>query len=86
MDDIRLWLRAIRLGWRWQRGELIYKQVWKLEEEQAGMSSMKKTSEVLEAIMNSICSWLRLTMEHEDMFGGVLPTLDLVIWRRSAMP
>ncbi len=37
-------------------------------------------SQELEAIMNSICSWLRLTLEHEDMFGGVLPTLDLVIW------
>ena len=30
--------------------------------------------------MNSICSWLRLTMEHEEMFDGVLPTLDLKIW------
>ena len=30
--------------------------------------------------MNSVCSWLRLTMEHEGMFNGVLPTLDLVIW------
>ena len=24
MDDIRLWLRSIRLGWRWQDGSLKY--------------------------------------------------------------
>ena len=30
--------------------------------------------------MNSICGWLVLTMETEDMFKGKLPTLDLEIW------
>ena len=33
---------------------------------------LQKTSEILEGAMNSICSWLRLTMEHEEMFGGVV--------------
>ena len=31
MDDIRMWLRAIRLGWRVTNGVLQYKEVWKLE-------------------------------------------------------
>ena len=35
------------------------------------MSHLRKTSEVLEGIMN---------MKHEEMFNVVLPTLDLIIW------
>ena len=46
----------------------------------AGMTNLQKTSEILEGIINSVCTWLKLTMEHEEMFGGVLPTLDLEIW------
>ena len=76
MDDVRVWLRSVRLGWRWQEGRLTYMRNWRLEEEDAGMTSLQKTSQVLEGMMNSICSWLNLTMEHEEMFGGVLPTLD----------
>ena len=80
MDDVRLWLRAIRLGWRWQDGKAQFRKEWREEEMAAGMTLLQKTSEVLEGAMNSVCSWLRLTMEHEEMFNGVLPTLDLIIW------
>ena len=80
MDDVRVWLRAIRLGWRWQDGRLVFKSKWRMEELQAGMSILQKTSDVLQGMMNSICCWLKLTMEHEEMFGGVLPTLDLELW------
>ena len=41
---------------------------------------MKKTTDILEQEMNNICDWLVVTMENEEMFGGVLPTLDLEIW------
>ena len=58
MDDVRVWLRSIRLGWKWQEGKLFYKSAWRLEEEKAGMTSLQKTSRVLEGMMNSICSWL----------------------------
>ena len=30
--------------------------------------------------MNSICGWLKLTMENKSMLGGVLPTLYINIW------
>ena len=83
MDDIRVWLHAIRLGWRFVDGELIYRKDWKQEEEQSGMTALQKTSEVLKGIMNDICGWLNLTMETEDMFGGALPTLDLELWVRE---
>ena len=83
MDDIRLWLHAIRLGWRLVEGELVYKREWRLEEEGIGVTSLEKTTQILKDIMNSICGWLTLTMETEDMFGGVLPTLDLELWVRA---
>ena len=47
---------------------------------ESGVNHLEKTSEIIERMMNSVCSWLILTMEHEGMFNGVLPTLDLVIW------
>ena len=81
MDDVRVWLAAIRLGWRWTDGQLKYKRAWMLEERESKMTAMKKTTQVLEGIMNSICSWLVLTMENEDMFEERnLPTLDLKLW------
>ena len=80
MDDIRIFLMAIRLGWRWTDGGLRYRSSWKLEEEQAGMTATTKAAQCLEGMMNSICGWLKLTMETEEMFSGRLPTLDLEIW------
>ena len=80
MDDVRIWLRAIRLGWRWTKDGLVFKKEWRDEEIAIGMTILQKTSSILEGAMNSVCNWLRLTMEHEEMFDGVLPTLDLIIW------
>ena len=80
MDDVRIWLRAIRLGWRWVDGCMRFRSSWRMEEKVKGMSGLEKTTEVIESIMNNICNWLKLTMENEDMFDGVLPTLDLNIW------
>ena len=54
MDDIRMWLRAIRLGWRVTNGVLQYKEVWKLEEQGMGLTELQKTTSVLKDIMNSV--------------------------------
>ena len=32
MDDVRIWLRAIRLGWRWVDGKLVFNSSWRMEE------------------------------------------------------
>ena len=81
MDDIRLWLYAIRLGWRWVDGGLKYFSEWRAEERMAGMTGLQKTVEVLKGMMNSIWDFLVLTMESGDDFrNGRLPTLDLNIW------
>ena len=81
MDDIRLWMYSIRLGWRWVDGGLKYSTEWRTEERMAGMTGLQKTVEVIKHMMNSICDFLVLTMESGDDFpGGRLPTLDLNIW------
>ena len=80
MDDVRVWLHGVMLGWRWVNGELIYKGTWRMEERREKMTILAKTTEIMEGVMNSICGWLKLTMEDESMFDGVLPTLDLNIW------
>ena len=77
MDDVRVWLRAIRMGWRWIDGQLMYRKCWRMEEEGNGMTPLAKTTEIMKEMMNRICCWLELTMENEEMFGGVLPPLDL---------
>ena len=47
------------------------------------MTSLRKTLEIMEGMMNSICDWLNFTMESVDDFEGKLPTLDLSIWIRE---
>ena len=69
MDDIRICIHAIRLGWRIVDGDLVYSKIWKLEEMKAGVTPLQKTSEVLKDIMNGICGWLVLTMETEICLG-----------------
>ena len=64
-------------------GVLLFSSKWREEERTSGMTLLQKTTEVLKDIMNGVCVWLVLTMETEDMFGGVLPTLDLEIWVRD---
>ena len=83
MDDIRLWLHSVRLGWRWVNNGLRFSMSWRKEEMEAGMTGLQKTAEVLRGMMNSICDFLVLTMETADEFNGRLPTLDLNIWIRE---
>ena len=80
MDDIRIWLHAVRLGWKMVEGSLEFRSAWRKEEMESRMTGLQKTTEIKKQIMNDICGWLTLTMETEDMFGGVLTTLDLEIW------
>ena len=52
-----------------------------MEERELGMTSLSKTTEVIQGMINSIFSWLVPTMETEDMFTEKkLPTLDVKIW------
>ena len=77
MDDLRVWMFGVRLGWRWTDGGLYYSSEWRNEEQEAGMTGLQKTVEILHGMMNVVCDFLTMTMETEDEFGGKLPTLDL---------
>ena len=55
MDDIRIWLHGVRLGWRLVNGKMIFKKEWRQEERQAGMTGLQKTTEILKGILNGIC-------------------------------
>ena len=81
MDDIRIWLWSIRVGWRWTGHELEYCGKWRDADRRKWMIPLQKTTEVLSGMRNSICGYLTRTMETGDDFqDGRLPTLDLSIW------
>ena len=80
MDNIRIFLSAIRAGWRWWTGALCYCEVWKEDDDAAGTSSTSRTAKILVNIMNSIMPFLNFTVEVGDAFvDGKLPTLDVKI-------
>ena len=56
VDDVRMVLRAVKLGWRWDGKRMIYKEEWKKEEHDQGLTKTRKTAMVLETMMNSILS------------------------------
>ena len=45
MDNIRVWMRNIRLGWRWMKDELVFMESWRKEEQEVGMTGLQKTLE-----------------------------------------
>ena len=75
VDDIRIILQAVNLGWRWNGREMEYQDAWKEEETESGLTRLAKTAEVLEAIMNSLEDNLKFTKETEEDFTNTLPTL-----------
>ena len=72
MVDIRLWYFHVRLRWRWQDGELVFSMDWRKKEMEMGMTGLQNTVEVMEKMMNSVYDFLKLTMESDDDFDGVL--------------
>ena len=81
VDDIRVIMKAIKLGWRWNTKEFEYREEWRTEEEEEGLTKTRKTARVMEAMMNSIMKGMRFTMEiGEDFKDNSLPTLDTRLW------
>ena len=86
VDDIRLWLRAVELGWRWSGDCLEFRQEWRQEETEQGVTDEQKTAEVLGELMNTISSQVKITTETKDDFSsGTLPTLDVQIWMENEL-
>ena len=84
MDDIRLIMNAIQMGWRWMDGGMYFSDKWKEEDMSDDRTATQRTSDIIKGIMNSIMSFLNLTMEIGDDFqDGKLPTLDVKVWVES---
>ena len=81
MDDIRAFLNALKMGWRWVGGHLCYTESWEKEDRESGLSATRRTALILVAMMNDIFHFLNFTIElGEDFVDGKLPSLDINIW------
>ena len=81
VDDIRKLLRAIKLGWRWEKGVMEYKKAWEREEEQENLTPTQKTARELKRLYESVHKELKFEMETcEDFESMTLPTLDYQCW------
>ena len=81
VDDIRKLLRAIKLGWRWEKGVMQYKKAWEREEEQENLTPTQKTARELKKVYESVHKELKFEMETcEDFDSRTLPTLDYQCW------
>ena len=79
MDDKQVVLRALALGWRWDRGQIRFQSRW--EQEDGKLSAVERTSRALHGIMESIFNNLKFEMEHKETFPEQkLPTLDFKMW------
>ena len=81
MDDIRAFLKALKMSWRWKEGILCYTKSWEEEDNRSGKSAARRTAEVLVAMLNDVFPFLNLTIElGEDFVDGKLPSLASKIW------
>ena len=81
IDDVRIFLKSINRGWRYEEGRLKFRKTWELEEKRAGVSKEQKTAGVLNQIMDNIFPFLKFEMETPEQFpNGRLPTLDFQCW------
>ena len=86
MDDIRLFMQAVKLGWRWSESGLAYQEDWRVEEENREMTGEEKTAEIILPLMNKIHHNLSFTVElAKDFADGKLPTLDTKLWMENGV-
>ena len=81
MDDIRAFLKALRMGWRWMDGRLCYTESWLEEDKKEGLSASRRSANILVGMMNEVFPFLSFTVElGEDFLDGKLPSLDCKVW------
>jgi hypothetical protein len=81
MDDLRVFLHEIKVGWRWHKGELCFCEEWEEEDRRTGKGGLERTRDILQQSMKNVYEFLRMTMETGlDFSDGKLPTLDVKVW------
>ena len=63
MEDIRVFLKALREGWRWMDRRLCYTKSWEAEDRGSRVSASRRTAHTLVAMMNDVCPFLNVTIE-----------------------
>ena len=77
MDDGRMFLFALKNGWRWRMGELQFSQRWRMEDME--LTGVEITRRALEGSMQEVMKSLNFTTEVEEGDDQWLPTLDVKI-------
>ena len=84
VDDIRIVTKVLKKGWKWQDNSFQYRDAWKKDDQQEGLSDIRRTSRELQKVMNGIFKNLKFEMEiGEDFEDEKLPTLDYKCWMES---
>ena len=80
MDDARSYMYPVRPGWRWEDGELWFREEWEKEDDL--LSPIERTKRVVQESMVGVTKCLKFTTETcEDFEDGWLPTLDFKLSR-----
>ena len=78
VDDSRFGLQPIKPGWRWISGRMVF--IESEVEHDINIGPQRRTTLVMNDILNSIVEYLRFTTEDcEDYQSNTLPTLDCQI-------
>ena len=84
MDDLRVFMLALKMGWRWRENGFYFCKEWEKEDLESGKSTTLRKAENMILAMNSLLKFLKFTMEIAEQFeDGKLPTLDTKIWMEN---
>ena len=75
-DDIRVLMRLLKVGCRWDGKEVVWSKEAEGEDVAASKSGVQITCEVIQKVLDTLMPGLTFTTESEEEFGGWLPTLD----------
>ena len=68
MDDGRIFLHPVKRGWRWEDGDLKYREEWK--EEDKDLTSLEVTRKVIHGSLQGVLNFLKFTTETEEEYDS----------------
>ena len=81
VDDCRLFLPSLNLGWIWSNGGFVYSRSQAELDEREGVTFVQRTTREITKAMCEMTDFLKFTGEDCSEFeDGTLPTLDTALW------
>ena len=81
MDDLFVFIYALKVGWRWEGKELCWWEEWAEEDQESGKNDLESSCEIFRVSMNQVYDFLNFTIESEmNVRDRRLPTLDFKSW------